>query len=150
MPPKPPDRIGGRAGISHPPIQVIKSLREIKRILTTENDDTSVDAVGAWKMRGFLLPFVCAIASVACTIRTEHVLVSSPKNYRAGPEAYNLSERERRLCEKRASDGDILAAKQLVEYYEMVEVDEKQYQHWMRIVTRLQRARARHLEDKPN
>jgi len=44
------------------------------------------------------------------------------------------------LCEKKAAAGDIVAAKTLLEYYEMVVVDQKQYQHWLNVVERLQRA----------
>jgi hypothetical protein len=62
------------------------------------------------------------------------------KHSRGGAQAYDLSPRERAICRKKASEGDIVAAKTLMEYYEMVVVDKKQYQHWLRVVERLQRA----------
>jgi hypothetical protein len=71
---------------------------------------------------------------------SERVSEYSIKHSRGGAQAYDLSPRERAICEKRASAGDIVAAKTLMEYYEMVVVDEKQYQHWRRVVERLQRA----------
>jgi len=51
----------------------------------------------------------------------------SVKHSRGGAQAYDLSPRERAICEKKASAGDIVAAKTLMEYYEMVVVDGKQY-----------------------
>jgi hypothetical protein len=59
-----------------------------------------------------------------------------------GAQVYDLSPRERTICRRKAAAGDIVAAKTLLEYYEMVAVDKKQYQHWLKVVERLQRARA--------
>jgi hypothetical protein len=53
------------------------------------------------------------------------------------------------MCEERASNGDILAAKKLVEYHEMITKDAEQYLHWLRVVARLQKAR-RDKENQPN
>jgi hypothetical protein len=72
----------------------------------------------------------------------EKVSDYSIRHSRGGAQAYDLSPRERLICEKKASAGDIVAAKTLLEYYEMVAVNEKQYQHWLKVVERLQRARA--------
>jgi hypothetical protein len=59
----------------------------------------------------------------------------------SGYEIYFLSERERLRCERAASKGDMLAAKRLVEYHEMITRDEKQFKHWLAVVVRLQKAR---------
>lgn len=100
------------------------------------------------RIRVFLLPLICAIALVGCAT-TEHVPANA-REFRSGAQSFDLSERQRLLCEQKASEGDIVAAKTLVEYYEMVQVDEKQYQHWLGVVARLQKARAKHLREKAN
>jgi hypothetical protein len=69
--------------------------------------------------------------------------MSEFKSAQGGNQIYNLSPGERRRCEKRAAKGDIVAAKRLVEYHEMVTRDEKQYHYWMMIVSRLERAQHR-------
>jgi hypothetical protein len=47
------------------------------------------------------------------------------------------------MCEKRAAKGDIVAAKTLVEYHEMITRDEKQYQYWLKVVARLEKGQRR-------
>gem|GEM_PF-4963091 len=105
--------------------------------------------------RQILLTLGCTLLLVACTPITpkrrsqepaaspatvERVSDYDIRHSRGGAEAYGLSPRERLLCEKKAAAGDIVAAKTLLEYYEMVVVDQKQYQHWLNVVERLQRA----------
>lgn len=87
----------------------------------------------------------CAICLTACATPTETVRVTD--DYRAAAESYYLSPRERAVCEKKALQGDILAAKQLVTYHLGVTGDEKQYHHWLRVVERLQKTSAKHEQD---
>lgn len=95
----------------------------------------------------FYVILVCALALTGCTAATptlqpttEYVPVSSIRSARGGSQAYDLSIRERLVKEKRAAEGDIAAAKALVEYHEMVTKDEREYQRWRALVALLQKA----------
>lgn len=95
-----------------------------------------------------ILLSACLVAGCAQTPpipkpTTSVIPISEMEAAQGGPQFYNLSPRQRRMCEKRAAEGDILAAKTLVEYHEMVTRDEKQYHYWMTIVSRLERAQHR-------
>ncbi len=99
------------------------------------------------RIRTLLLTSTCAITLAACATSTEQV-PASYKDFRSGAQSYDLSEQERLLCEKKASEGDILAAKRLVTYHMMVTTDSKQVHHWLGVVARLQKARAERLQNK--
>jgi hypothetical protein len=86
----------------------------------------------------------CASTIPKTEVTTEYIPRSEIKNYRGGPQVYDLSPRQRRICEERAAQGDIMAAKTLVEYHEMITRDSKQYRHWLRVVARLQKAYQKH------
>jgi hypothetical protein len=103
------------------------------------------------RRRAFLLT-AFSLALAACATSTEQV-PASYKNFWSGAQSDDLSERERLLCEKKASEGDIVAAKRLVTYHTMVTTDSKQIYHWLGVVARLQKARAErmrgpHLQDR--
>jgi hypothetical protein len=90
---------------------------------------------------------VCALLVSGCasTIRhseptVEQIRDTDITHYRGGSQYYNLSPRQRRRCEERAAQGDIVAAKTLVEYHEMITRDVKQYHHWLKVVARLEKA----------
>lgn len=98
----------------------------------------------------FSLIFACAFAVGGCATNeqrieptTSCISKSEAETAVGGPQVYNLSPSQRRLCEKRASEGDIVAAKTLVEYHEMITRDEKQYRHWLKVVARLEKAQNR-------
>lgn len=88
-----------------------------------------------------------ALAPSGCTTSiqptVEHVRASDSSRFRGGAQVYNLSPRQRRLCEKRAAKGDIVAAKTLVEYHEMITRDGKQYHYWLKVVAQLEKAQLR-------
>lgn len=93
---------------------------------------------------------VCALLVSGCasTIRkpeptVEYIRDTDIRHYRGGSQIYYLSPRQRRICEKRAAKGDIVAAKTLVEYHEMITRDVKQYHHWLQVVARLEKAQRR-------
>jgi hypothetical protein len=63
--------------------------------------------------------------------------------------AFNLSERERKLCVKKAAKGDILAARKLARFYLMhheglrrTALDDKKSKYWLGVVDRLEKAAA--------
>ena len=100
-------------------------------------------------MYSFSLTLVFSFLACGCTsaVRrpeptTSYIPMSEVKTAQ-GPQVYNLSPRERRRCEKRAASGDVVAAKTLVEYHEMITRDEKQYQYWLKVVARLEKAQRR-------
>jgi hypothetical protein len=84
---------------------------------------------------------ISATALSACRTPTEKVVVT--KEYRSFAESYYLSASQRVADEKRALQGDIVAAKRLVMYHMVVTADEKQYHHWRAVVAHLQKARAK-------
>jgi hypothetical protein len=97
-----------------------------------------------------MLTFLCAFVIIGCTPTTPGpkptrsiIPLSEAIAAQGGSQVYNLSPSERRMCEKRAAKGDVVAAKQLVEYHEMVTKDLKQYHHWLMIVARLERTQHR-------
>ena len=99
-----------------------------------------------------MLSLACTLLLAACnpiapTATFERVSDYDARHSRGGAQAYDLSPHERLICEKKAAAGDIVAAKALLEYYEMVVVDKKQYQYWLGVVERLQKARAQ--QSKP-
>jgi hypothetical protein len=107
--------------------------------------------VSARILPNFSWILVCALLVNGCVstipkieVTTEYIPRSEIKNYRGGPQVYDLSPRQRRICEERAAKGDIMAAKTLVEYHEMITRDSKQYRHWLRVVARLQKAYQKH------
>jgi hypothetical protein len=61
--------------------------------------------------------------------------------------AFNLSPHERKLCAKRAAEGDIEAARKLVRFYymhheglERTKRDDEKADYWERVVARLEKA----------
>jgi hypothetical protein len=97
---------------------------------------------------------VTAGALLACTILfggcadhpvVEKVPISSFKDYRSPAQSYDLSERERVVCQRKALAGDIMAAKKLATYHMMVTRDQKKVHYWLKVVAQLQKARK---EDK--
>jgi hypothetical protein len=101
-------------------------------------------------LSSFSLIFVCTcvVSSCTSTLRrpeptTSYIPISEIRTAQGGSQIYNLSKHKRLMCERRASEGDIVAAKTLLEYHEMVTKDEKQYQRWSRVVARLEKAQRR-------
>jgi hypothetical protein len=99
----------------------------------------------------FSLILVCALLLSGCVSTNrkpeptvEYIRDTDIRHYRGGSQIYDLSPRQRSTCEKRAAAGDIVAAKTLVEYHEMITRDSKQYRHWLRVVARLQKAYQKH------
>jgi uncharacterized ParB-like nuclease family protein len=88
---------------------------------------------------GAISQAACTTVKTATNATTERV-PADVSGFR-GAQYFNMSERERLRCERRASQGDILAAKKLVTYHEMVTGDDQQYRHWLVVVARLQNAR---------
>lgn len=77
-----------------------------------------------------------------------YIPLSQIETARGGAQIYSLTRRKRLMYEKRASENnDIVAAKILVEYHEMITRDEKQYQHWLRVVARLEKTQREKTED---
>jgi hypothetical protein len=69
-----------------------------------------------------------------------YIPISEMETARGGAQAYSLTRRQRLMYEKRAyEDNDILDARIVAEYHEMITKDEKQYQHWLRVVARLEK-----------
>jgi len=99
-------------------------------------------------LRVSFLALACAIVLAACAASTEHVPASAFKDFRSGAQSYDLSDRERLRCEKKASEGDILAAKRLVSYHMMVPGHDEEYHRWLRVVARLQKARVKQLRER--
>lgn len=88
-----------------------------------------------------LIVTICAV-SLGCSGPTaSYISPEEIASATSGYEIYYLSHREKLRCERAASKGDILAAKRLVEYHEMITRDERQYHHWLSVVARLQKAR---------
>lgn len=87
---------------------------------------------------------------MSCATRptVEVVKIAAGEEFRSSVNMYELSERERRTCERMASNGDILAAKKLVTYHMMITRDAKEVRHWLRVVERLQKARAKSLQKR--
>jgi uncharacterized ParB-like nuclease family protein len=94
---------------------------------------------------GAISQAACTTVKTATTATTEHVPADA-SGFRSA-QYFDMSERERLRCEKRASQGDILAAKKLVLYHMMITADDQQVHHWLAVVARLQKAKAseRHL-----
>jgi len=59
-----------------------------------------------------------------------------PKGLRIPASPFWMSDRERRICEKKALGGDILSARRMVDYYLALTGDDKQYHFWLKIVDR--------------
>lgn len=99
-------------------------------------------------MRALLLASACAIVAGSCATppTVEVVTIAPGEEYRSGAQSYQLSERERILCEQKAASGDIIAAKKLVTYHMMVTVNDKEVRHWLRVVERLQKADSRRVQ----
>lgn len=95
------------------------------------------------RIRALLLASACAVIAGSCATppTVEVIAVSSMKEYRTPAQSYNLSEHERRLCEKKASHGDIMAAKKLVTYHMMVTANDREVRYWLEVVARLQKNR---------
>ena len=62
-------------------------------------------------------------------------------------DAFYLSARERKLCAKRAAEGDYVAARKLAWFYatnhegrERTRRDDEKYEHWERVASRLYKA----------
>jgi hypothetical protein len=50
---------------------------------------------------------------------------------------------ERKLCAKKAAEGDIEAAEKLVMFHSVVTGDDERVKHWQRVVARLEKAARR-------
>src|SRR5438105_9241479 len=86
-----------------------------------------------------LLGLVVIILST-CGPTVEYVKLPVTGDY-VGPNVYDLTPEQRAACERRALAGDIIAAKQLVDYHDAITGDSKEFDRWMRVVARLQRER---------
>jgi hypothetical protein len=98
------------------------------------------------RMHAFLLTAACGVTLGGCSTTTEEI-PASYRDFRSGAQSFDLTERERLLCEKKASEGDILAAKRLVNYYMTLPRHEKEYHHWLKVVTRLQKRHSQKTEN---
>jgi hypothetical protein len=93
--------------------------------------------------RGVYLTSIAVFSSLflltSCVSHVAYIPKSEVESARSGTEVYNLSEHQRRSLERAAATGDVHSAQKLADYYEMVALDERQYQHWQSVVDSLKR-----------
>jgi hypothetical protein len=110
-----------------------------------------------------LLIFICCSGLVGCAIDPGNspphrdvypedtpvrVSTADAKGATTPANAYYLSVRERKLCAKRAVQGDIVAARKLAAFYfmhhegpERTIRDDEKFEYWQRVMARLEEAR---------
>lgn len=111
------------------------------------------------------LAFVCCIGLIGCATDPKRfppkkdvhpedtpvrISAADAKGATTPANAYYLSERERKLCAKRAAEGDIEAARKLVRFYfmhhegvERTSRDDEKGDYWQRVMARLEKASRR-------
>ena len=91
-----------------------------------------------------LFVFIWCSGLFGCTSipTTERMLISRAEwNAIPSPnEAFNLSMHERKVCAKKAAEGDIVAARTLAKFHMAVTGDEERFQYWLSVVARLEKA----------
>jgi hypothetical protein len=102
-----------------------------------------------------VLLFACASSPTSSLSRPEDIpqsvsLTQKELDAAVTPaNAFNLSERERKLCVKKATKGDITAARKLARFYLMhcegpqrTTLDDRKADYWLGVVDRLEKTAA--------
>jgi hypothetical protein len=113
-----------------------------------------------WAVWRPLLAFICSTCLVGCATDPKRFPEATPERISLSPaevkaartpaNAFYLSPHERKLCVKRATEGDIVAARKLAQFYftnhegpERTKRDDEKFDYWQRVLARLEKAARR-------